>query len=361
VKKFSFNLILLLLLALLPVSGQNDTTGIIKEKAALTKNSLALFGNDEILNLSIRCDLTKFLKKNLNGTSLDAILTFYSGNSDSMNMDIKVKNRGQFRFETCDFPPMEVIFKKPVHAYPDSLHIKKIKLVTHCESGNVNDEYVLREYLVYKLYNIVTDTSYRVRLLRVSYIDTYKKRKPITQYGFFIEPADILAKRINSVVLKTKTLTQKHIFPDVMDKVSIFNYMISNWDWTVPRLHNITVMKSLNLKSSEFGIAIPYDFDLSGVVNAYYAVTPPEYSLKNIRDRIFLGVCRERNVFEQDLQYFHNRKEEMYSIIGNNPYLNPRAKKDITDFLDQFFDETENKKSLDFLVDYLLNVCKTIQ
>ena len=138
---------------------------------------------------------------------------------------------------------MQINFKKPL--YSDSSKIKKLKLVTHCQASSINNEYVLREYLVYKMYNALTDTSFKVRLLRVNYIDSKGNKKTIVKYGIFIEPAEMLAKRTNSTVVKIETLNQSNIIPYVMDRVAIFNYMVTNWDWSVPGPHNVEVIKPM--------------------------------------------------------------------------------------------------------------------
>jgi hypothetical protein len=171
-KRITLNLILLASLCVLSASGQNDTTAKQQLKKDSLKDNFALFGSDELLEISLSFDLTTFLRKNLKAGSLDAVLTFHLSEKDSITKNIKIKNRGNYRFESCDFPPMELNFKKAIHAYPDSGNIKKLKLVTHCKTGSVQSEYVLREYLVYKMFNLLTDTSFRVRLLKVNYIDT---------------------------------------------------------------------------------------------------------------------------------------------------------------------------------------------
>jgi len=360
VKRIILNLLLIIFLSVLPVSGQNDTTVAKSLKTDDGKNSFALFNSDELLEITLEFDLTSFLKKKVDGGSLDAVITFHLNDKDSLTRKVKVKNRGHFRFENCDFPPMEINFKKSIHAYPDSGNIKKLKLATHCKTGSVQSEYVLREYLVYRMFNLLTDTSFRVRLLRVTYIDTRKSRKPVTQYGFFIEPVEVLAARTNSTIIKSTNLTQKHIVPDVMDKVSIFNYMVANWDWTVPLAHNIAILKPMVLDNPGLGLAVPYDFDLTGVVNVDYAVTPPEYNLRSIRDRVFLGICRSREVFEKELKYFLSKKNDFYGLINDYPYLNEKSKKDITSFLDEFFNGIEKQKDFDNLLDYLLSTCKKL-
>ena len=102
--------------------------------------------------------------------------------------------------------------------------------------------YLFKEYLIYKLYNVLTDYSFRVRLASVDYISTYQKNKVIRSYGFFIEPIELLAERIQAVPVESPALNQKNIIPEMMDRVAIFNYMIGNTDWSVPGQHNCKVL-----------------------------------------------------------------------------------------------------------------------
>lgn len=356
--KMYVNLIIILIFSLMPVSGQLDTTDTGPEKSGFRNSNFALFQDDDLLEVTLKLDLAAYVRKNLKGDSKDAILTFHLSDTDSLETEVTLNNRGKFRLETCSFPPMQINFRKQINAYPDSDKIKKIKTVVHCRPGNLYDEYVLREYLVYRMFNIVTDTSYRVRLLRINYIDKLDKRRPITQFAFFIEPNSILAERTNSIVLETPNITQKNIVPEYMDKVSLFMYMVSNWDWTVPGQHNVTVLKTMNISNAGQGLAVPYDFDLTGIVNSNYAVTPPEYDLSSVRDRIFLGICRNQEVFEMELNQFLAKKPQFYTLVDNFPYLDQRAKNDITGFLDQFFDQIERPRSLENLLRILTSECK---
>jgi hypothetical protein len=356
--KLYFILLFSLIYSLLPIIGQIDTGDTGPSTTDDVENSFALFEDDKLLETTLRLDMAAFVKKNLIEISNDAVITFHLSETDSIQKKVSIKNRGNFRLETCSFPPMQINFKKQIFAYRDSGKIKKIKMVVHCRSGKLYDEYVLREYLVYKMFNILTDTSYRVRLLRVNYIDDQNKKKSQTQYAFFIEPKKLLAKRTNTIVLETPNVTQKNIVPDVLDRVAIFNYMVSNWDWSVPGQHNLTVLKTKNIYSGGLAVAVPYDFDLTGVVNSNYAVTHPEHNINNVRERIYLGICRDQDVFREELNEFLSFKEGFYNIVNEFPYLDQRSKKDITGFLDQFFDRIENPRTLETLLRILTTECK---
>jgi hypothetical protein len=235
-----------------------------------------------------------------------------------------------------------------------------MKLVNQCQSGALYDDYIIKECLVYKLYNVLTDTCFRARLLKVNYIDTEKKKKPVVQYGIFVEPEELVAKRTNMLEVKTKSLTQKNMHPLMIDRIAIFNYMVANWDWSVPGQHNISVFSSLAYDNAGLGIPVPFDFDLTGVVNADYAIPPPGIGIETNRDRMFTGICRTREVYMKELMMFLDKKDEFYSVVDNYPQLSKASKRDIINFLDQFFLQLEKPRSLYNLIDLLLEECKQL-
>lgn len=105
----------------------------------------------------------------------------------------------------------------------------------------------------------------------------------------------------------------------------------------------------------QLGTAIPYDFDWTGLVDAAYAIPADNVGTKSVRERIFLGICRNREVYLKDLEQFLEKKEEFQKVINEFPYLNQRAKKDMTGYLDSFFNQCTGKMEI---LNIFLNSCK---
>ena len=350
-KKTVYLQLLLALIIVLPAKSQNDSIDSYSVNDTLA--DFGLFTRDDILELSLRFDVTQYKRKKPKDEYLDAVLTYHISKTDSINKNIRLKSRGQFRNGYCDFPPIALNFKKTEFKMGDLNKLEKMKLVTHCQSGN--EEIVFKEYLIYKLYNVLSDSSFRVRLLRINYINTFKQSKPIRSYAFFIEPLDLLAERTNSVPVEVLTLSQKNIVPEMMDRMAIFNYMIGNTDWSVPGQHNCKVLASLRTDRSDLGMIVPYDFDYSGLVNATYAVPAEGLGIESVRQRIYLGTCRSEEVYLNALKEFANKKESFYKVIREFPYLDERTKKDMIRYLDEFYSGFDKKTSI---VYNLLNQCK---
>jgi hypothetical protein len=344
--------LLLGLILTVPGFGQNDTIDITYKIHDDVSKSLRLFEKDELLELSLRFDITAFKRNKSKEEYLPAILTLYLNKTDSINKEIKIRARGQTRRTICSFPPIRLNFKKSDSSDDEFNNIDKLKLVTHCEPGH--QIYTLKEYLAYKLYNVLTDYSYRVRLARINYINTAKKSKPDIEYAYFIEPAEILGKRLNCTEVKTSNLTQKNIRPEMMDRMAIFNYFIGNTDWSVPIKHNVTLLAQGFPENPNLAAIVPYDFDYAGLINADYAVPFPDLGLKSVLERKYLGVCRSQDVFMKELKEFPEKKKELIQVINDFPYLNAKTKKEMIMYLEGFFRDFDKHN---IIVYKLLNEC----
>ena len=343
-KKVLFFLIILSGFSVRPAFSQNDTIDSPMISVDTLQQDFGLFTNDEILNLSFRFDITEYRRKKPKEEYLKAVLTYHINEQDSINKEIKLKSRGIMRNEYCDFPPIKLNFGKDDFQQTDLSKIDKIKMVTHCKYGN--EDYLLREYLVYKLYNVLTDNSFRVRLVKVDYINTAKKSKPIETYAFLIEPIEILAGRTNSVPVNSLKLSQKNIVPEIMDRMAIFNYMIGNTDWSVPNLHNCKILSGLSVDNPGLGVIVPYDFDYSGLVNADYAVPYEGLDIKSVRERRYVGICRDEEVYTRELKEFLDKKEAFYRVINEFPLLAEKTKKEMIDYLESFYRMFDKRNSI---------------
>jgi len=333
-----------LLILASPVFCQIDSIDTRYSVADTLHENSGLFDSNELLQISLKFDITQYRRKRSDKDYLDALLTYYTSNKDSTVKEIKVRSRGVYRREYCDFPPLLLNFKMKDSSRGEFYHIDKLKMVTQCKPAN--EEILLKEYLIYKLYNVLTDYSFNVRLLRVNYINTFKKSKPVREYAFVIEPKDLLGSRINSVEVRTANLTQKDIKPDMMDRMAIFNYMNGNPDWSVPIQHNILIMSQPASKRPDLGIIVPFDFDFAGLVNTNYAVPFEGLRIKSVRERIYLGICREEIVYIKALSEFLEKKEAFYKVINEFPYLNEKSKKDMISFLDEFYRDFDKRNTL---------------
>jgi hypothetical protein len=352
-KKVILVLILLSGFFVRPALSQIDSANL-KFAVTDTQNvNIKLFENDDVFDIALRFDITYYRRKKPDTTYMPAVLTYYLGDKDSVNKDIKLKARGEIRrTQICDFPPLYLNFSMKDTA-GEFIGINKLKLVPYCKLGF--EDYILREYLIYKLYNVLTDNSLKVRLLRINFINTAKVSKPIRQYGFAIEPVKLYEKRTHSIELKSMNLTQRHVKTEMMDRFAIFNYMIGNTDWSVPSLHNALILSQPYSTQPDLAMIVPFDFDYSGLVNTSYAIPFPELPIQTVRERLYLAVCRSEDSFKNTLKEFSDKKEEFYRVINDFPYLKEKSKKDMINYLNTFYSLFDKRNSI---VSQLLKDCQ---
>ena len=353
--KKTFTVLAFLLCILInPAFGQVDSLQANYAVSDTQDINVTLFDTDDIFEISLSFDISRYKRIRSEEEYLDAVLTYFINETDSVNKNIKVRARGNIRrTDICDFPPLLLNFKMKDSVGDQFSGINKLKIVPYCKIGY--EQYVLKEYLVYKLYNVLTDNSLRVRLFRIKYLNSTKDKKPMTQFGFAIEPVNLLEKRMNTKEIEFKGMTQRNIRPEILDRMAIFNYMIGNTDWSVPILHNAMLFAQAPPAPANEILIVPYDFDYAGLVNTDYAIPFPNLPIKTVRERLYMAVCRDESVFTEEIKEFVEKKDEFYKIINDFPYLTPRSKKDMITFLDGFYYGLDKRNTL---VKKLLSDCR---
>ncbi len=297
------------------------------------------------LKVSLKYDISSFIKNKTKGDYLDAELTIFYNNSQPITKNIRIEARGNYRRGQCMFPPFFLNFKTDPIALQNYSDVKKVKVVTHCSSSKSSQNVLLKEYLAYKLYNILTDKSFRVRLLDIDYIDTGKKQKNYKSYGFIIEPAEIVAKRNNSVLVESMAIMGKNLVDEDADRAALFQYMISNTDWRIKSGHNTKFMKPLDVVTDKL-VTLPYDFDFSGFVDAGYSFPQSWSDTQSIYDRDYLGYCRDSDdTYIKNIALFNSKKEEIMKTINSFELLPEKERKETSKFIDGFFNELKDPQS----------------
>ncbi|MAT55935.1 MAG: hypothetical protein CMN32_15790 [Saprospirales bacterium] len=249
--------------------------------------------------------------------------------------DIKVKTRGKFRRRTCDMPPLKLDFSKKDLEAAGLLPFDDLKLVTHClEDAAYSDKLVLKEYLAYKMYNLVTPYSYRVQLLRLTYQDANDPDRKLKRWAFVLESDDELAARIGGVECKNCMGQPEDRFDPIHERmVAMFEYMICNTDWSIKMNRNV---KFFELPDHRL-IPVPYDFDFSGFVKAPYAKSNQDVGQKGVDHRVFMGFAEDAREMYGTLALFKTKQPEFNRTILNFRHLPEADKMELVQYLDTFY------------------------
>jgi hypothetical protein len=264
----------------------------------IATNSAAqsLFESHDTLEVRIEAPLTTFAKKRSDVDYLDGTFSYTDAMSESRSFDLKLRARGRYRRQkkTCNFPPIRLNFKTGQVEGSLLEGEDKLKLVTHCQNRRAkNEQYVLREYMAYRILQILTDRSFGARLLRISYVDNEKDGATMTKYGFVIEDDDNIGQRLGMEALDVRSLEYRQLDAGQTNLINLFQYLIGNTDYSLIRgpLDDNCCHNSVPFSDGNDTYSIPYDFDFAGLVNAPYADPNPRLNLRNVRTRLYRGRC----------------------------------------------------------------------
>jgi len=306
---------------------------------AQNKMDKVLFNDTSVINATLAMNFKKILADEQNMKEKFPA-RFICKVADSLNINdpITLQVRGHFRREHCYLPPLKMVFKD--HPNTTFFKLKSLKLVSSCMLNDQDDQNLLKEYMCYKIYNLMTDKSFRVRLLNLTYADSGKK-KPFTRHAFVIEDIKQVAKRNDCSDWSDKKSPTESTDRRQMTMVAIFEYMIANTDWSVPVNHNTRLIHS-KTDSLSRPYVVPYDFDFSGLVNTTYSAPDESLGIATVRDRIYRGFPRTMEELNDVLAVFKQQKDNVYAEINNFNLFTPATKKEMTKYLDGFYTTINN-------------------
>ena len=301
-----------------------------------------LFDSEDILSITLKGNVRQLLNDRGEKPSYHPITFSYKTKDNrEINIPVQMRTRGHFRKlrENCKHPPLQISFPTDVNRLSTVFSgQKKLKLVMPC----VGDDYVIREWLVYKIYNLVTPKSFRARLVRITLDDPKNKKQPDPFYGFLIEDEKQMAAR-NKAVATNQGLRPEQTKQDFFLTMAVFQYLIGNTDWSVQYLQNIKLIKT---DASSQPITVPYDFDHSGIVNAPYARPAEELLMQSVQERRYRGYCvKDMKAFEKPIALYNKLKSDIYNLYTKSDLLDEKYIKSVTKYLDGFYATINDPKA----------------
>lgn len=303
-------------------------------------------GTDDILDLTIQTDFKGLVNQKYKEEYQDAEISYVGAGGEKIVLNGKVRARGNVRKEVCYYPPIKLKFKKSNLKSSGWEPSNELKLVCQCRNNKINEEYLYKEYMIYKLYNLLTPYSYRAQLARFHFVDPESKKEPPTLIGMIIEPDIDLADRTGGTIIK-RTGANPHMMEDrPYQLMGAFEYMIGNTDWSPINLHNLDLLKVPSMTKI---IALPYDFDYSGMVDTDYAVPSEGLPLKTVRTRYYTGPNCDDEAAEWLYQFFTEKKDEILNYCQQFPHLDEKSRKIVHGYIEEFFDLLDSPKAAKFM------------
>ncbi len=322
-----------------------------KPKTSVSK----LFMNTTVLPIKVAYSNKDLDKKTNDSTYIDSELGYQDEDGTWKNLAVQLRARGLFRRENCYFPPVKVKIKKSVAKGTLFEGNKRLKLVLPCLQQKAANDAVVKEYMGYKLYEIISPYHFKTRMVDVDFTESRGKNVKNHQLkGILIEDDDLVADRFGGKVM------ERSVHPlQQDDKTSVqnafFQFMIGNTDFSTAFQHN---QKLLFIDKNT--ITLPYDFDMSGLVDASYAMVSgtedQTMGITSVKQRVYRGFKRDMNIINEVRQEYLDHKIQMMDAVDGlkSSFDDPDEFSEAKAYISSFFDLiADNNKFKSEIVDRL--------
>lgn len=312
-----------------------------------------LFDDDSMLTVTIEGPLKTIMRKRDESEEYPAIFRYTNADGTETTLDILLRVRGKFRAkkETCNFAPLRLNFKKKLVEGTLFEGQDKIKLVTDCQSSKSRyQQILLKEYLAYKILNVLSDKSFGARLLRATYIDTDKDNKSRESYAFFIEEKEHIGERIGLPMVKIPRTKYSALDPVQSNLVNVYEYFIANTDFSLiagPEGSDCCHNTVLYQKDGEPIVNIPYDFDHAGLIDAPYAEPNPRFKIKSVKRRVYRGRCSNNALLDSAFQHFLDNRDAISQVVTGLDGFDEKSVKGTMSFIDDFYKDISAPKNIE--------------
>ena len=306
--------------------------------AAPMLGAQGLFRDTAAVEVTIATDLRAVLRDR-DSTKFaphPSVLTYRDAAGATKTFPVTLRARGHFRRQArnCEFPPLKLEFDRKVAQETLFQGNKEMKITTNCRPGVAEyQQYILSEYAIYRIYQLVSPKYFRTRLAHITYHDSAHPGSDVVSWAFFVEDAKEVAKKFKSEVLDTKGAMFHDLDDTQLAITSLFEYMVANTDWSIAGLHNVSLMRD------SVGAIHPvaFDFDWSGAVNTRYSFPDQRLGIRSTTERLYRGPCFKPEVWQPVFARFIAARPQIEALYESIPTFDPKRKKAVLDYFADFY------------------------
>lgn len=304
----------------------------------------AQFGNKDPLPIKLRYNFQELLEKSDDSTYIQCELS-YETEGQWRELEAEIRVRGGFRKTYCFFTPLKLkIPRESVDGTPFEKS-RKVKLVMPCLKSKKADDNLLKEFMAYKIFEILSPYHFKTGLLEIELeILRNKKSDAYNLLGFMIQDDESFSSMNNAKEIERfidyKVQDEKHRVIN-----ALFQYMIGNTDFSTVYLHNEKIFYV-----DDKIVPVPYDFDMSGLVDASYAVVSQVRDevlpIEKVTSRLYRGFVADEVVLEEVRSLFIAKKGDVYAVIDDleSYFKDPKEFHLARTYIEGFYDMLQDDK-----------------
>ena len=350
-------LALMLVSTVLParLSAQDKPAGAKKEKKEpkepkAEKEVPAFFRSETPLSMTLTTNIKQIRKdKGEDAPYRWATLTYDSAGKPAQ-MPLKVRTRGIWRLRNCTFPPIRLNFsdKATKHTLFDDL--ENPKLVSYCKDNDSYEQYILQEFQLYRIYQLLTPVSHRVRL-----VEARLRRQRESEEGSRAlrdrrrgpEPAGEPQSRENRQGQGRRTIGSRaegagpRLHVRVPDRQSRLLLQRPAQHRTARHDGRAHAARRVRLRLRGRG-----EHELRRAAR-------PDYGVPNVRTRKFMGYCEIRDEFPAAVAVLQEKKDAIYALYHDDigKLMKPDVVRETLEYFDDFYKDVRTPNDAKRLFD----------
>ncbi|PSL05657.1 hypothetical protein [Cecembia rubra] len=302
----------------------------------------SLFQDDKLLDVRLSYSFKEVKSRKSDEEGKSGFLHYRENGQAWDSIPVVARGRGNFRREQCFFTPLKVHMKKKEVKGTLFEGNKTLKVVLPCQNARDANDFLVKEYICYKLYEPLSPYHFNSRLINLNLTDEgSKQQKGYDIRAIFIEDDGLVADRFGGKLHKGREMNPMRLQDTASVVHDFFQYFIGNTDWSAAVQHNVTIMQLPNAAY----IPLCYDFDMTGMVNAQYATVSEKLNINSVRQRLYRGFCRDESLFQYVRAYYLERETLVWEAFDQAAvHLNPKEIPAMKQYIKEFFDVLKSDK-----------------
>jgi hypothetical protein len=297
-----------------------------------------LFDSDTEIAVTVSAPFKRMFATKGGGAEGYGTLHYTDATGDRRTVTVRISTGRGMRSDYCQVPPLTLGLDAQEIAGTPFEGLGALYLTTHCRRGSQHAQYLHLEYLIYRMYRLVTEYAVAVRRLKVRYEYTEARQRAVDAHAYVIEDVNATAARLGMSRIEVQSHELRDIDLRNLAMLSIFQFMIGNTDWSAlrprppePCCHNAHVVANPDKGAKHFVIA--FDFDQAGLINTRYATPSEILPIQSVRQRLYRGFCAEQPYLPEAIDALNRVRPQIESLFRDDPYLTKRSRNKALDYI----------------------------
>lgn len=300
-----------------------------------------LFESEATLALTLQAPWAELQRHAKAKRSYPALLLYTGPDGTRQRLAATVAARGISRLRHCRMPPLRLRFEAAATAASVFAGQRELKLVTHCRDGRKYAQYTVQEWLAYRIWRLHSAQAYRTRPLELQYQDGPDGEPAPARFAFLIEDTGEMARRHGMRRDPAPAFSPADFDSLALSRLMLFQYLIGNTDFAVLSgptarecCHNVRV---IGARGAAGRIAVPYDFDAAGIVDAAYAAPHESLPIRKVTERLYRGFCAHADTLQAARAEFGERRAAVLALIREEPRLDAQRRRAMLAQVEDFY------------------------